>query len=302
MHGVRRISEAARRRKHRVRVLDPYRFLLKLGAGEISLEFRGKPFAGADVYLPRLGANISEHSLALIRHLEASGALVVNGSRAIETARDKLRTLQLLAREGLPVPKTAFAPDPAYLRAALEGVGGAPVVMKLPRGTQGKGVMRARDAQEAQAISEVMWNLQRDAIVQEYVEEARRGDLRVIVVGGEVAAAVRRRASGDDFRTNLHRGGSVKKITPRPKTVCGTRRRDAAKLCGLEISGVDLLETKRGPLVLEVNAAPGFEGVERAGGPDGGAPHRRLRRAASSGAWEKNKGMNSFAGRIRPGL
>ncbi len=266
LHGVRRISEAARRRKHRVRVLDPYRFLLKLSAGEISLEFREKPFAGADVYLPRLGANISEHSLALIRHLEASGALVVNNSRAIETARDKLRTLQLLAQNGLPVPKTAFAPDPAYLRAALDSVGGAPVVMKLPRGTQGKGVMRAHDAEEAQAISEVMWNLQRDAIVQEYVEEARKGDLRIIVVGGEVAAAVRRRASGDEFRTNLHQGGSVKKTIP-TKRAAGLAI-SAAKLCGLEIAGVDLLETKKGPLVLEVNAAPGFEGVERAGGPE----------------------------------
>lgn len=266
LHGVRRISGSARSRKHRVRVLDPYRFLLKLNDGEISLEFRGKPFSGADVYLPRLGANISEHSLALIRHLEASGALVINGSGAIETARDKLRTLQLLAQEGLPVPSTAFAPDPAYLRAALDSVGGAPVVMKLPRGTQGKGVMRAHDAQEAQAISDVMWNLQRDAIVQEYVEEARKGDLRIIVVGGEVAAAVRRRASRDEFRTNLHRGGSVKKVTP-ARHVAGLAR-DAAKLCGLEIAGVDLLETKRGPLVLEVNAAPGFEGVERAGGPE----------------------------------
>ena len=266
LHGVRRITETARRKKHRVRVLDPYRFLLKLYEREISLEFRGKPFPGADVYLPRLGANISEHSLALIRHLEASGALVINGSGAIETARDKLRTLQLLAQNGLPVPKTAFAPDPAYLRAALDSVGGAPVVMKLPRGTQGKGVMRAHDLEEAQAISDVMWNLQRDAIVQEYVEEAREGDLRIIVVGGEVAAAVRRRASRDEFRTNLHRGGSVKKATPTKRAA--ELARDAATLCGLEVAGVDLLETKRGPLVLEVNAAPGFEGVERAGGPD----------------------------------
>ncbi len=265
LHGVRRIAEYARRRKHRVRVLDPYRFLLKLSTGEMSLEFWGKPFSGADVFLPRLGANISEHSLALIRHLEATGALVINGTRAIETARDKLRTLQLLARNGLPVPKTAFAPDPAYLRAALESVGGAPVVMKLPRGTQGKGVMRAHDAEEAQAISDVMWNLQRDAIVQEYVEDARQGDLRIIVVGGEVAAAVRRRASGDGFRTNLHQGGIVKKTTP-TKRAAGLAI-SAARLCGLEIAGVDLLETQRGPLVLEVNAAPGFEGVERAGGP-----------------------------------
>ena len=249
-----------------MRVLDPYRFLLKLSEGEISLEFRGRPFPGADVFLPRLGANISEHSLALIRHLEAAGALVINNSSAIETARDKLRTLQLLARNGLAVPKTAFAPDPAYLRAALESVGGAPVVMKLPRGAQGKGVMRAHDVEEAQAISEVMWNLQRDAIVQEYVEEARRGDLRVVVVGGVVAAAVKRRASGDGFRTNLHQGGSVKKTTPAKRAA--ELAVGAAKLCGLEIAGVDLLETKRGPLVLEVNAAPGFEGVERAGGPD----------------------------------
>ena len=266
LHGVRRISESARRSKHRVRVLDPYRFLLKLNEEGISLDFRGEPFPEADVYLPRLGANISEHSLALIRHLEASGALVINNSRAIETARDKLRTLQLLAQNGLPVPKTAFAPDPAYLRAALGSVGGAPVVMKLPRGTQGKGVMRAHDVEEAQAISEVMWNLQRDAIVQEYVEEAREGDLRIIVVGGEVAAAVRRRASQDEFRTNLHRGGSVQKISPARRI--SELAKSAAKLCELEIAGVDLIETKRGPLVLEVNAAPGFEGVERAGGPE----------------------------------
>ena len=249
-----------------MRVLDPYRFLLKLNEGEISLEFRGRPFSEADVFLPRLGANISEHSLALIRHLEVSGALVINDSRAIETARDKLRTLQLLAQNDLPVPRTAFAPDPAYLRAALESVGGAPVVMKLPRGTQGKGVMRAHDLEEAQAISEVMWNLQRDAIVQEYVEEARRGDLRIIIVGGEVAAAVRRCASRYEFRTNFHRGGSVRKVVPSKRT--SEIAISAAKLCGLEIAGVDLLEADRGPLVLEVNAAPGFEGVERAGGPD----------------------------------
>ena len=265
LHGVRRICEAARRRKHRARVLDPYRFLLKLNEDGASLEFRGRPFSGADVYLPRLGANISEHSLALVRHLEASGALVVNGSRALETARDKLRTLQLLAANGLPTPRTAFAPDPAYLRAALRSVGGAPVVIKLPRGAQGKGVMRAGAPEEAQAVADVMWSLQRDAIVQEYVGEARRGDLRIIVIGGEVAAAVRRRAPRGEFRANLHRGGSARLAVPDGR--CAELARSAAALCGLEIAGVDLLETGRGPLVLEVNAAPGFEGVERAGGP-----------------------------------
>ncbi len=265
LHGVRRISESARNRKHQVQVLDPYRFLLKLNEGGMSLEFRGLPFSGADVFLPRLGANISEHSLALVRHLEGSGALFVNGSHALETSRDKLRTLQLLARNGLPVPRTAFAPDPNYLRAALHSVGGAPVVIKLPRGTQGKGVMRAHGPEEAQSILDVMWSLQRDALVQEYVEEARERDLRIIVVGGEIAAAVRRRASAGEFRANFHRGGYVRAVVPAARSA--ELAKSAAKLCGLEIAGVDLLETSRGPLVLEVNAAPGFEGVERAGGP-----------------------------------
>ena len=195
---------------------------------------------------------------------KAAGALVINGSGALETARDKLRTLQLLAQNGLPVPRTAFAPDPEYLRAALDSVGGAPVVMKLPRGTQGKGVMRAHDIEEAQAISDVMWNLQRDAIVQEYVEEAKKGDLRVIVVGGEVAAAVRRRASKDEFRTNLHRGGSVRKASP-------TRRatelaRCAAKLCGLEIAGVGFAGDEKRPI--------GFGGERRTRFRGGGARRR----------------------------
>lgn len=266
LHGVRRICEAARRRKHRARVLDPYRFLLKLNEEGASLEFRGRPFSGADVFLPRLGANISEHSLALVRHLEAAGALVVNGAGAIETARDKLRTLQLLARSGLPAPRTAFAPDPAYLPAALRSVGGAPVVIKLPRGARGGGVMRVRDPEEAQAVADAMWSLRRDAIVQEYVGEPRKGELRIIVIGGEVAAALRRRAPRGGFRANLHRGGSARLASPSRE--CAELAGDAARLCGLEIAGVDLLETGRGPLALEVNAAPGFEGVERAGGPD----------------------------------
>ncbi len=263
LHGVRRIAEAARRRRHRVRVLDPYRFLLKVADGEIALEYKGKPFGGADVFLPRLGAGISEHSLALVRHLDASGNLVINRAEALEAARDKLRTLQLLARHNLPVPRTAFAPDPAYLARALRAVGGPPVVIKLPRSTQGKGVMLAGSAEEAQFIADAMWVLQRDVIVQEYIREARGSDLRILIVGGEVIGAVRRRAPKGAFRSNLHRGGSARRARPSKEAANLALR--AAALCGLEVAGVDLLETGGGPLVLEVNAAPGFEGFERVG-------------------------------------
>ncbi|MEE9275417.1 MAG: RimK family alpha-L-glutamate ligase [bacterium] len=266
LHGVRRIAEAARRRRHTVRVLDPYRFLLKVRSGRLDLEYAGRPFGRTDAVLPRLGAGISEHSLALVRHLDASGRLVINAPGAIEIARDKLRTLQLLARNGLPVPRSAFAPDPRYLPAALRAVGGAPVVVKLPRSTQGKGVMRAGTREEAQALADAMWSLERDVILQEYAEEAGGRDLRLFVVGGEAIAAVRRRAPRGAFRSNLHLGGSVRRarITKEAKDLALR----ACRLCGLEVAGVDFLETKKGLLLLELNAAPGFEGIERATGGD----------------------------------
>ncbi len=263
LHGVRRIAEESRRRRPRVRVLDPYRFLLKVDAGGIGLEFKGKPFTGGDVFMARLGAGISEHSLALVRHLEASRALVINPAESLEAARDKLRSVQLLARNGLPTPRTAFAPDPTYLLRALEAVGGPPVVIKLPRSTQGRGVMLARSREEAQSIADAMWALEHDVIVQEFIGEAKGSDLRVMVIGSKAIGAVRRRAPKGDFRSNLHRGGSVRRARL-SRRVAGLAER-AAGVCGLDIAGVDLLETKNGPLVLEVNAAPGFEGFERAG-------------------------------------
>ena len=211
LHGVRRIAEAAQKRRHNVRVLDPYRFLLKIVGGKISLEYKGKPFGMVDLILPRLGAGISEHSLALVRHLGVSGALVVNHAEALEVARDKLRTLQLLARNDLPVPRTTFAPDPAYLARALRAVGGPPVVIKLPRSTQGKGVMLAESEEEAQSIADTMWAIQKDVIIQEYIEEVRGADLRVLIVGGEVVGAVRRRARKGAFRSEeTHICGSPK--------------------------------------------------------------------------------------------
>ena len=263
LHGVRRIAGAARRRGHRVRVLDPYRFLLKISGGEIALEFGGKPFGGADVFLPRLGAGISEHSLALVRHLGASGRLVINRAEALEVARDKLRTIQLLARSGVPTPRTAFAPDPAYLPRALRAVGGPPAVIKLPRSTQGRGVMLARSLEEAQSIADAMWAIERDVIVQEFIHEARGSDLRVLIAGGEAIGAIRRRAPKGSFRSNLHQGGTARRARLTRRMAELALR--AAEVCGLDIAGVDLLEAGGELRVLEVNAAPGFEGFERTG-------------------------------------
>ncbi len=266
LHGVRRIAEAARQRRHDVSVKDPYRFLLKISGKSLALEFEGKPFAGADAYLPRLGAGISAHSLSLVRHLAMAGNVVVNRPEALDVARDKLRTHQLLAANGIPVLRSAIAPNPAYLRRALRAVGGAPAVIKLTTGTQGKGVMLAGSADAAQGIADAMWELEGDVLVQEYVREAAGRDLRLFLVGGEVVAAVRRRAPRGAFRSNLHQGGSVRRARV-PKEAAALAFRSAA-LCGLEVAGVDFLETKKGLRVLEVNAAPGFEGVERATGID----------------------------------
>lgn len=263
LHGVRRITEEARRRRHRVRILDPYRFLLKVDGDVLSLDFKGKPFSGGDVFMARLGAGISDHSLALVRHLGVAGFLVINSADALENARDKLRTAQLLARAGLPAPRTAFAPDPAYLIRALKAVGGPPVVMKLPRSTQGRGVMYAASRKEAQSIADTMWALERDVIVQEFMDSAKGSDLRVIVVGGVAIGAVRRRASKEEFRSNLHRGGSARRA--RLTREAASLAEQAAAVCGLDIAGVDLLKGDEGFKVLEVNAAPGFEGFEQTG-------------------------------------
>ena len=266
LYSVRRMAEAARARGHAVHVLEPYQFLLGIRGRRLSLSYAGEPFGGADLFLPRLGAGISEHSLALIRHLDAAGFRVINSPSAIEIARDKLRTLQLLAGHGLPVPRTAFAPDPARLDEALRAVGGPPAVLKPPRGTQGKGVTLAADREQARAVAEYMWSLEREVLVQEYVRKDGKGDLRLLAVGGEVIGAVRRRAARGEFRSNLHQWGSVTLARPSREALALALR--AAALCGLEIAGVDLVESPRGLLVLEVNAAPGFEGIERAGGGD----------------------------------
>ena len=264
LHGVRRIAEEARRRRHRVRIMDPYRFLLKAAGGVAALEFEGKPFGGADVFMPRLGAGISNHSLALVRHLGVSGRLVINAAGALDIARDKLRTVQLLVQAGLPTPRTAFAPDPAYLPRALEAVGGPPAVIKLPRSTQGRGVMMAETLEAAQSIADAMWALEHDVIVQEFVREAKGSDLRVLVVGGKAVGAVRRRASKGEFRSNLHRGGLARPARLTRRAAILAER--AAGVCGLDIAGVDLLRAGGELMVLEVNAAPGIEGFERTGG------------------------------------
>ena len=215
-----------------------------------------------DVVIPRIGTSITEYGLAVVNQFEMLGVPVVNGSIAIDRARDKFKCLQLLAHHGLPVPRTLMARDQAHVRAFLKRINGPPVVLKVPRGTHGVGVMLADTLESVDSILETMWGMGQNVLVQEFIAEARGRDMRVLVVGEEVIAAMRRHASGTEFRANVHRGGAGRLAKPTPMA----RRLaiEATRVLGLAVAGVDLVETAKGPLVLEVNASPGFEELERA--------------------------------------
>ncbi|MFQ5896349.1 MAG: RimK family alpha-L-glutamate ligase [Nitrospinota bacterium] len=283
LFSVGRLIECARARGHVAETVDPYECLLTLEAGRPLLLYRGRPLGAVSCALPRLGANLSEHSLAVVRQLELMGVPTVNGSGPLALARDKLHTLQRLAGAGLPVVRTAFGPNPAFLAEALRRVGGPPVVFKFRRGMQGVGVMVAESLRAARALAEAMWASQQDVLIEEFVADSEGRDVRVLVVGGRIVGAMRRSAPAGDFRSNLHRGGQGEAVRlPRPHRELALR---AAELVGLEVAGVDLLESRSGPKVLELNASPGFEGLERATGRDiAGAILRHAERRARGGA------------------
>jgi ribosomal protein S6--L-glutamate ligase len=228
--------------------------------------FRGVELRGLDVVIPRIGASITGYGLAVVEQLEMMGVPAVNGAQAIARSRDKLRCLQLLARSGLRIPRTVMARDASNVPRLVDEIGGLPAIVKLLRGTQGVGVMLASTIPELQGILETFQGLGQEFVLQEFVAESRGRDVRALVVGGQVVGAMRRRAKRGEFRSNLHRGGRGKPITLEPAYVDAALR--ATEVVGLEVAGVDLLETQAGPTLLEVNSSPGFEGLERATGLD----------------------------------
>lgn len=265
-YSTRRLREACAKRGHHVKVLHTLRFSLLVESGRPALFFRNRKLSRYDAVIPRIGASISSFGTAVVRQFEQMGVFSLNSSYAISSARDKLRGAQILSRHEVGIPPTAFARDRSNVPQAIEAVGGAPVVIKLLEGAQGIGVILAETTKMAEAIIETLHSTQKDVVIQRFVSESRGRDIRALVVGDRVVAAISRQAAPDEFRANLHRGGRATKIEIDPafeRTAIV-----AAQVMGLHVAGVDMLEGPDGPQVLEVNSSPGLEGIEAATGVD----------------------------------
>ena len=266
LYSTRRLLEAAKTHGLKARTIDILKCSLSLDAGLPRLFVDGEPLKRPDLALPRIGASVTTHGLHVVRQLEAQGVLMVNGSAAIEQSRDKLRALQKLATANVGIPRTVLARGGTHLEALVLQVGGLPAILKMLRGTQGVGVMIAHSFAEVESILGTLWDLGQEILLQEFIAEARGSDLRALVVGERVVGAMRREAKKGEFRANLHRGGAGRSVELDPEVSALAVR--AARVLGLEVAGVDMLESRTGHKVLEVNSSPGFEGLEAATGVD----------------------------------
>ena len=261
-YSTQRLRAAAIDRGHTVKVLNTMRFAIDLTGPEPDLQYRGKLLSDYDAVIPRIGASITYFGTAVVRQFEQMDVYTPNTANGIINSRDKLRASQILSRHGVGMPRTAFARSRQDVIPAIEQVGGAPVVIKLLEGTQGIGVILAPDKKVAEAIVETLQSRSQNVLIQEFIAESKGRDVRAIVVGDRVVAAMRRSAQGDEFRSNVHRGGTVESVEL-DETYRETAIR-AAQIMGLRVAGVDMLEGNDGPLVMEVNSSPGLEGIERA--------------------------------------
>ncbi len=259
-YSTRRLREAAEQRGHKVKVLNTLKFAIDLEKGEPDLFFRTKQLTHYDAVLPRIGASITYFGTAVVRQFEQMDVFCANSSGGISNSRDKLRSLQILSRHHIGIPKTTFVRDKKDVLPAIERVGGAPVIIKLIEGTQGIGVLLAETVKSAEAIIELLQSQKQSVLIQKFVAESKGRDIRAFVVGDQVVAAMRRVAQGQEFRSNVHRGGVTESVIL-DETYCETAIR-AAQLMGLRVAGVDMLEGKHGPQIMEVNSSPGLEGIE----------------------------------------
>lgn len=260
LYSTRRLIEAAEARGHEVEVLDTLHCYMNINSLTPSIHYKGVERHDFDAVIPRIGASITFYGTAVLRQFEMMGVYPLNESVAISRSRDKLRSMQLMARKGIGLPVTGFAHSPDDIPDLIDMVGGAPLVIKLLEGTQGIGVVLAETRKAAESVIEAFMGLKANIMVQEYIKEAGGADIRCFVVGDRVVAAMKRQAAEGEFRSNLHRGGtaSVVRITPEERATAVR----AAKTMGLNVAGVDILRSKHGPLVMEVNSSPGLEGVE----------------------------------------
>ncbi|NLT69373.1 MAG: 30S ribosomal protein S6--L-glutamate ligase [Verrucomicrobiaceae bacterium] len=264
LYSTNALYEAGIKRGHDMRVIDYVRCHMEITSLRPAIYLGSEKLEGFDAIIPRIGASYTHFGCAVVRQFEMMGVTSVNESVAISRSRDKLRSLQLLARKGIGLPVTGFAHDPRTTEALIDQVGGAPLVIKLLEGTQGVGVVLAETRKAAESVIEAFRGLNANILAQEYIKEAGGADIRCLVVGGKVVAAMKRQGKEGEFRSNLHRGGSasVIKITPEERSTASR----AAGILGLNVSGVDLLRSNHGPVVMEVNSSPGLEGIESATG------------------------------------
>ena len=266
LYSHKRLKEAAEARGHELNIINTLRCYMNIASRRPEIYYNGVKLEGYDAVIPRIGASVTFYGLAVLRQFEMMGTYPLNESVAIGRSRDKLRSMQLLARDGIGLPVTTFAHDPKQTEEVLELAGGAPIVIKLLEGTQGIGVVLADTKRSAKSVVEAFRGAGVNILLQEFIKEAGGTDIRAIVVGGKVIAAMKRTGAAGEFRSNLHRGGSAELIKLSPEERSTAIR--AAKTMGLNVCGVDMLRANHGPVVMEVNSSPGLEGVEKATGLD----------------------------------
>jgi ribosomal protein S6--L-glutamate ligase len=266
LYSHKRLKEAAEKRGHTLDIINTLRCTMNIASRRPVIFYNGQQLTGYDAVIPRIGASVTFYGLAVLRQFEMAGVFPLNESVAIGRSRDKLRSTQILARAGVGLPVTTFAHDPKQTEEVLKMAGGAPLVIKLLEGTQGLGVVLADTDRSAKSVIEAFRSANVNILVQEFIKEAGGTDIRALVVGGKVVAAMQRTGGEGEFRSNLHRGGSAKQIKLSPEERSTATR--SAKAMGLNVCGVDMLRSNHGPVVMEVNSSPGLEGVENATGID----------------------------------
>jgi ribosomal protein S6--L-glutamate ligase len=265
-YSTRRLKEAALQRDHQVKVLNTLKFAIDLQRGVPDLYYRQKPLSDYDAVLPRIGASITYYGTAVVRQFQEMDVFCANTAHGIANSRDKLRSLQILSRHHIGIPRTTFVREKKDVLPAIERVGGAPVIIKLIEGTQGIGVLLAETVKAAESIIELLQSQKQNVLIQKFVAESKGRDIRAFVVGDRVVAAMRRVAQGQEFRSNVHRGG-VAEAVELPVEYEETAVR-ATQIMGLRVAGVDMLEGHSGPQIMEVNSSPGLEGIETCTGLD----------------------------------
>ncbi|MFY9179898.1 MAG: 30S ribosomal protein S6--L-glutamate ligase [Venatoribacter sp.] len=289
LYSTKRLKEAGEARGHQVDVVDTLHCYMDITSSHPTVRYKGEALPHYDAIIPRIGASITFYGTAVVRQFEMMGTFSMNESVAISRSRDKLRSLQLLSRKGVGLPRTGFARQADNIKDVIKNVGGAPLVIKLLEGTQGIGVVLAETRKAAESIIEAFMGLNANILVQEYIKEAGGADIRCLVVGGKVVAAMKRQAQEGEFRSNLHRGGTVELVR-----ISAAERKtaiNAAKIMGLNVCGVDILRSNNGPLVMEVNSSPGLEGIEQATGKDiAGMMYQFLEKSTRSSTKTKGNG------------